>query len=152
ICRSGWWRRAVGGGVRGNRREVMKKRVLRLREFVLLRETTPLRPWLGSEPRALASVSAAALNFAVRAVALLCYKLAETLWGSLVSCSQLSIGPLPRSLPGGGGNQPPRRLSTCPTSMAHAVCNTVFLMLGLVLCATVGYADNYPRQLGIDAQ
>jgi aminopeptidase N len=25
-------------------------------------------------------------------------------------------------------------------------------MLGLVLCATVGYADNYPRQLGIDAQ
>src|SRR5450759_877870 len=55
----------------------------------------------------------------------LCYKLPETLWGSLVSCGRLSIGPLPRSQPNGGGNQPPRRLSTCPTSMAHAICSTV---------------------------
>src|SRR5450759_3415400 len=54
----------------------------------------------------------------------LCYKLPETLWGSLVSCGRLSIGPLPRSQPNGGGNQPPRRLPTCPTSMAHYVWDT----------------------------
>ena len=37
------------------------------------------------------------------------------LWGSLVSCGRLSIGPLPRLLPAYGGNQPPRRLTTGPT-------------------------------------
>ena len=45
----------------------------------------------------------------------------ETLWGSLASCGRLSIGPLPHSQRTGGGNQPPRRLATCPTSMAPAV-------------------------------
>jgi predicted phosphodiesterase len=50
-------------------------------------------------------------------IALLCYKLAETLWGSLVSCGRLSIG----LLPAGGGNQPPRRLATCPTSMVQTI-------------------------------
>src|ERR1039458_6884942 len=45
----------------------------------------------------------------------------ETLWGSLASCGRLSIGPLPLSQRTGGGNQPPRRLATCPTSMAPAV-------------------------------
>src|ERR1035437_2266076 len=55
------------------------------------------------------------------------YKLAGTLWGSLASCGRLSIGPLPRSQPTGGGNQPPRRLSTCPTSMAYPVCHKVTL-------------------------
>src|ERR1035437_7735489 len=48
-------------------------------------------------------------------------KLVQTLWGSLVSCSRLSIGPPPRLQPAGGGNQPPRRLSTCPTLMAFLV-------------------------------
>src|SRR5450759_4624380 len=42
------------------------------------------------------------------------------MWGSLVSCGRLSIGPLPRSCATGGGNQPPRRLSTCPTLMCLA--------------------------------
>src|ERR1039458_9612553 len=37
--------------------------------------------------------------------------------GSLASCGRLSIGPLPHSQRTGGGNQPPRRLATCPTSM-----------------------------------
>src|SRR5450759_4461926 len=45
---------------------------------------------------------------------------AATLWGSLVGVpsgsGRLSIGPLSRLEPSGGGNQPPRRLSTCPTS------------------------------------
>src|ERR1035438_10494066 len=41
------------------------------------------------------------------------------LWGSLVSCGRLSIGPRPPSPRTGGGNQPPRRLPTCPTSVAH---------------------------------
>jgi molybdate transport system substrate-binding protein len=54
-----------------------------------------------------------------------CYKLAETLWGSLLSCSRLSIGPTQRVPPhmevAGGGNQPPRRLSTCPTLLALAL-------------------------------
>src|ERR1019366_3331169 len=49
---------------------------------------------------------------------------AKTLWGGLVGVpsgsGRLAIGPLPRSQPAGGGNQPPRRLPTCPTSMAHA--------------------------------
>src|ERR1039458_8390182 len=64
----------------------------------------------------------------IRRLVLLCYKLAEPLWGSLVSCGRLSIGPLPRPQPTGGGNQPPRRFSTCPTSMAHTFCNTVILV------------------------
>jgi thiol-disulfide isomerase/thioredoxin len=68
-------------------------------------------------------------------LSLLCYGLAETLWGSLVSCGRLAIGPLQRSQPTGGGNQPPRRLATCPTSMAHAVCVPA-LALTLALMAT----------------
>src|ERR1035441_9860028 len=43
------------------------------------------------------------------------YKLVQTLWGSLVSCGRLLIGLLPRVRPAGGGSQPPRRLTTCPT-------------------------------------
>src|ERR1019366_7993741 len=62
---------------------------------------------------------------------LLCYKLAETLWSSLVNCGRLSISPLPRPQPTGGGNQPPRRFSTCPTSMAHTFCDTVILVGGV---------------------
>src|ERR1035441_2081646 len=37
------------------------------------------------------------------------------LWGSLISCGRLSIGPLLHSRAAGGGYQPPRRLPTCPT-------------------------------------
>src|ERR1035437_532655 len=65
------------------------------------------------------------------------------LWGSLVGVpsgsGRLSIGPRPRLLPTGGGNQPARRLSTCPTSMAQAVYNTVILrgLLAILLCATL---------------
>ena len=44
-----------------------------------------------------------------------------TLWGSLLSCCRLSIGPLPRSQRTGGGKQPPRRLSTCPTLVCAAL-------------------------------
>ena len=48
-----------------------------------------------------------------------------TLWGSLVSCCRLSIGPTqrvpPRSQRTGGGKQPPRRLSTCPTLVCAAL-------------------------------
>src|ERR1017187_5445921 len=48
-------------------------------------------------------------------------KPAATLWGRLAICGRLSIGPLLRLQPAGGGNQPPRRLSTCPTLMAAAL-------------------------------
>ena len=48
-----------------------------------------------------------------------------TLWGSLLSCCRLSIGPLPRSQRTGGGKQPPRRLPTCPTWMVRIVCITL---------------------------
>src|ERR1035441_4015610 len=41
----------------------------------------------------------------------LALKPAATLWGRLAICGRLSIGPL-RLRPTGGGNQPPRRLST----------------------------------------
>jgi len=41
------------------------------------------------------------------------------MWGSLVSCGRLLIGPTqsvpPRPRPAGGGYQPPRRFPTCPT-------------------------------------
>src|ERR1019366_3155771 len=53
-----------------------------------------------------------------------------SLWGSLLSCGRLSIGQLPRSQGTGGGNQPPRRLPTCPTLMAHFAW-----LLILVSCA-----------------
>jgi hypothetical protein len=63
-----------------------------------------------------------------RLLVLLCYRLAQALWGSLVSCGRLSIGPLQRSRVNGGGNQPPRRLPTCPTSIIGAVCHTIVLV------------------------
>src|SRR5271165_3135173 len=37
----------------------------------------------------------------------------------------------------------PHRSPTCPTSL---------LSLAFVCCAAIGYADNYPRQPGVDAQ
>src|ERR1035438_10893469 len=44
---------------------------------------------------------------------------ATLLWGSLVSCGRLSIGPTQRVrrafAQDGGGCQPPRRLPACPT-------------------------------------
>jgi hypothetical protein len=49
----------------------------------------------------------------------------ETLWGSLVSCCRLSIGP-----PAGGGKQPPRRLSTCPTFAVLTLCALFSASLG----------------------
>ena len=61
-----------------------------------------------------------------RLLVLLCYRLAQALWGSLVSCGRLPIGPLRRSRRNGGGNQPPRRFPTCPTWI---IC----LLLALVL-------------------
>src|ERR1035441_10228580 len=43
-------------------------------------------------------------------------KVPEPLWGRLSTCGRLSIGPPPHSRgAGSGGNQPPRRLPTCPT-------------------------------------
>src|SRR5450759_54759 len=67
-----------------------------------------------------------------------------TLWGSLESCGRLSIGPLPNLQPAGGGNQPPRRLSTCPTSMAQAVCTAVILLTTLATAAFSQTADLAP--------
>src|ERR1019366_702599 len=87
---------------------------------------------------------------------LLCYKRAKTLWGSLASCGRLSIGPtlrvLPRAQPAGGGNQPPRRLSTCPTSMAHAVCSTVILVIALTLplCAQVKITQQDKGKISVE--
>jgi len=49
-------------------------------------------------------------------------RLVETMWGRLLGvpsgAGRLLIGPLPLRQPIGGGNQPPRRLPTCPTSVA----------------------------------
>src|ERR1035438_2331984 len=65
-----------------------------------------------------------------REVRLMTNELAETLWGRLSTCGRLAIGPLPLPLrlPTGGGNQPPRRLPTCPTVIAFLAL-TVFLSL-----------------------
>src|ERR1017187_3110938 len=47
-------------------------------------------------------------------------KAGALLWGSLISCGRLAIGPtqgVPRTFaPDRGGSQPPRRLPACPTS------------------------------------
>ena len=75
------------------------------------------------------------------------FTVGETLWGSLVSCGRLSIGPLPRLQPAGGGSQPPRRLSTCPTFL-------LLLLAGPALAAgaasaikvdQVGYPTGVPK-------
>src|SRR5450759_4889162 len=74
-------------------------------------------------------------------LALLCHQVAESLWGSLVGVpsgsGRLSIGPLPRLQPAGGGSRGTlwvaRRLSTCPTTMAlpgrDALCSAAILLL-----------------------
>src|ERR1019366_26314 len=66
-----------------------------------------------------------------------------SLAGVRSASGRLPIGPLPRLPQPGGGSRGSRgvarRLSTCPTSMAHAVSNTVILgvLLALVFAATL---------------
>ena len=57
---------------------------------------------------------------------------AATLWGSLVSCGRLLIGPLPRLRPSCGGSQPPRRLTTCPTFRVRPSAQSRFFFSALV--------------------